>query len=88
MPNKEFWPEEEVRKYTTEMKAVTITVNFTVEGKQMILSLDNFEKLLRKAYRIAITDCEGVQRPSRRLYLYERGSRRTNRERTGKRGLT
>ncbi|MDH4122590.1 MAG: 4Fe-4S binding protein [Thermoplasmata archaeon] len=58
MSNGEFWPEEEVRKYTTEMRGVTVTVNFTVEGKQKILCLDNFEKLLRKAYRIAIIDCE------------------------------
>jgi hypothetical protein len=28
MPNKEIWPEEELRKYTTELKAMTITVDF------------------------------------------------------------
>jgi len=58
MPYGKAWTEKEVRKYVDELKGVTIPVNFTFEGKQRILCFDHVEKLLRRAKKIAITDCE------------------------------
>jgi len=58
MPAGKEWTEGDVGKYVDELKGVTIPVNFTFEGKQRILCLDQLEGLLRKAKKIAITDCE------------------------------
>jgi len=52
------WDEVDARKYVDELKAVTVPVNISIEGKQRILCLAQVEKLLRKARKIAITDCE------------------------------
>ena len=58
MPYGKTWSEKDVRKYVDELKGVTIPVNFTLEGKQRIISFEHLERLLRKAKIIAITDCE------------------------------
>lgn len=58
MPYGKTWSEKDVRKYVDELKGVTVPVNFTFEGKQRILCLSQLEVLLRKAKKIAITDCE------------------------------
>lgn len=58
MPYGKKWSKEDARKYVDEMKGVTISLNFTFEGKQKILALSQVERLLRKSGRIAITGCE------------------------------
>ncbi len=52
------WDEADIRKYVDELKGVTIPVDIHIEGRQKVLALDQMNRLLRKARRIAVGDCE------------------------------
>jgi len=58
MPYGKKWSKEDARRYVDELKGITIPINFTFDGRQKILCLTQVENLLRKAKKIAITDCE------------------------------
>jgi ferredoxin len=51
------WTKKEVKEYVSDLTAITVPINVTIEGKQKILSMPQVERILRASRNIAITDC-------------------------------
>lgn len=57
MPSRKDWTKKEVKEYVSDLTAVTVPVNVTIDGKQKVLSMPQVERILRASHNIAITDC-------------------------------
>lgn len=51
------WTKKEVKELVSELTAITVPVNVTIEGKQKILSMSQVERIVRASRNIAIIDC-------------------------------
>jgi ferredoxin len=51
------WTKKEVKELVSELTAITVPVNVTIEGKQKILSMPQMERIVRASHNIAIVDC-------------------------------
>lgn len=58
MSRKEDWTREEIeRDYVATMTAITVPVNFRLEGKTQIFDLSEVEAILRNATKISLGEC-------------------------------
>jgi len=52
------WTREEVAEFASELSAVTVPIDVTLEGKQRILDFSRVKKILLGAETIALSECQ------------------------------
>lgn len=57
MEDQQDWTTAEIDEVLEELRAITVPVNISVEGKQRVLNLDEVERILRPARFITLEKC-------------------------------